>query len=87
EGLNIEFKPYGIWVCDIMVGFVDTPMVRNAAHKAASVEEMGVNVEPDQVAETVWRATEEEKVHHFVDVAATSFMAHLEGLPCDDRGA
>ena len=66
EALNIEFEKYGIWVCDIMAPYVSTPMITNAENKATSVEKLGVGVTPEQVAETVLKATKKKKVHWLI---------------------
>jgi len=63
EALNIEFEKYDIYVSDIMPGYVNTPMVVDADVKAKSVEKLGVNITPDQVAETVWKAAHQKKIH------------------------
>lgn len=66
EALNVELEASGIWVCDIMVAYVTTPMVLEAATKAQSVDILGVNVTARAVAETVWQAAHNRKVHWFV---------------------
>lgn len=66
EALNIEFEPLGIWVCDIMVAFVDTPMLSKAEHRAKSIETRGIHVTPEMVAETVFKAAKGRQVHWFV---------------------
>lgn len=63
EALNIEFEGYDIFVCDIMPGYVSTPMVVDAQVKAKSIEKLGVNITPVQVAETVWKAAHKKKIH------------------------
>lgn len=66
EALNIEYERHGITVSDILVAFVETPMVTDADVKMDSIERMGVNVQPRQVAEAVWNAAHGRKVHWFV---------------------
>lgn len=66
EALNIEFEPLGIWVCDIMVTFVDTPMLSKAEHQAKSIDTRGIHVTPEMVAETVFKAAKGQQVHWFV---------------------
>jgi NAD(P)-dependent dehydrogenase (short-subunit alcohol dehydrogenase family) len=63
EALNIEFEGYDIFVCDIMPGYVATPMVTDADVKARSIEKLGVHITPEQVAETVWKAAHKKKIH------------------------
>lgn len=86
EALNIEFEADGIWVCDLMVGYVATPMVIEAEVQARSVELAGVNVTAEQVAETVWQAaTGEHKVHWFVNDHAVGTAEAFDRLDWDSR--
>jgi short-subunit dehydrogenase len=62
EALNIELERDGIQVSAILVAYVKTPMVEDAPVKAASVAKLGVKVEPQTVAETVWKAAHGKKV-------------------------
>jgi len=68
EALNIEFEDQGIWVCDIMAPFVNTPMIMKAVQKASSVSNLGVWVSSDQVAGIVWKAAHGRRVHWIVSV-------------------
>jgi NAD(P)-dependent dehydrogenase (short-subunit alcohol dehydrogenase family) len=63
EALNIEFEPFDIYVCDIMPGYVATPMVTDAAVQAKSVEKLGVNITTDEIAQLVWKAAHNKKIH------------------------
>lgn len=67
EALNIEYAPLGITVCDIAVAYVQTPMVLDAAHKASSVNKLGVRVKPEAVAESVWKSAHTPQLHRQVD--------------------
>ena len=79
ESLDIELEQYDISVCDIIVPYVNTPMVTDARKSAHSVEKTGVNVKPSQVAENVWKAVHGKKLHwkvHFLThVLCTMFPA------------
>ncbi|MGH1356253.1 MAG: SDR family oxidoreductase [Thalassovita sp.] len=66
EALNIEFEKLGVWVSDVMVGYVDTPMLSDADQAAKSVELAGVHVTPEMVAATVQQALTGREVHWFV---------------------
>ena len=85
EALNIELESEGIWVCDVMVGYVRTPMVLQATTKAKSVSILGVNVEPEQVAATVARALSGRKVHWFVTEAGEAFVEQFDKMPAEQR--
>lgn len=63
EALDIELERHGIIVSDITAPYVRTPMVTDAAHKAFSVEKMGVKISPVKVAKTVWKAAHRKKIH------------------------
>jgi len=63
EALDIELEKYGIIVSDILVPYVKTPLITDASVQAFSVDKTGVNVEPAQVAETVWKAAHGAKLH------------------------
>ena len=51
EGLDIEWQKYGIRVLDVMPLFVQTAMVKDM--NAASIQNMGVDLTPQDVAEQV----------------------------------
>lgn len=85
EALNIELEPEGIWVCDIMVAYVSTPMLTAATAVAKSVEILGVNVEPGQVAAVVLQAATERRVHWFVTAADEAVAKQIDETPWDDR--
>jgi NADP-dependent 3-hydroxy acid dehydrogenase YdfG len=63
EALDIEYAPFDIRVAGIYVGYVNTPMVRDAEVKSAALARLGVNVAPEQVAEGVWRAVHGGRSH------------------------
>ncbi len=66
EALNIEFEPKGIYVCDIMAPYVQTPMILEAKHKATSVSRLKVSITPEQVAKVVFQSYAVKKVHWHV---------------------
>jgi NAD(P)-dependent dehydrogenase (short-subunit alcohol dehydrogenase family) len=75
EALDIELEKYGITVCDILAPYVNTPLL-DVPENVYSIEKMGVNVEPIQVAETVWKATNRKKLHWKIG-APTFFLIGL----------
>ncbi len=56
EALNIEWARFGIYVCDVLPLFVDTPMVQALADKPKSVSSLGVRLSADDIAELVFEA-------------------------------
>lgn len=85
EALNIEFEAKGIWVCDIMVGYVDTPMLSQAKDTAKSVEIAGVHVTPQMVADTVYKAISDRQVHWFVRTEDREASVHFDATPMEQR--
>ena len=85
EALNIELEADGVWVSDVMVGYVSTPMVTGAAHVAKSVEILGINVTPEMVAETVLRAVNGRQVHWFVTEGDAAIGSQVDATPWEER--
>lgn len=56
EALNIEWARYGIYVCDVMPLFVDTPMVQKLDEKPKSVSSLGIKLTADDIAVIVFDA-------------------------------
>jgi short-subunit dehydrogenase len=83
--LNIELERDGIWVADIMVGYVKTPMIDDAASRAKSVEIAGVNVLPEMVAETVWSAVQGKQVHWFVSPGDADLAKQIDAMTSASR--
>ncbi|MDD9301882.1 MAG: SDR family oxidoreductase [Desulfobacter sp.] len=63
EALNIELSSLDIHVGDIMVSFVQTPMVLEAETRATSLERLKAATGPDPVARMVFKAYYKRKVH------------------------
>jgi NADP-dependent 3-hydroxy acid dehydrogenase YdfG len=87
EALDIEFEPLGVRVSDVMVAYVNTPMVTAATVQAKSIELLGVNVEAGQVAETVWQAVHGSKVHWFATAADEDYFHGINAASQDERRA
>lgn len=85
EALNIEFEKLGVWVSDVMVSYVATPMVTQAEHQAKSVEILGVNVGPQDVAAVVRQATLERGVHWFVTKTDEEYFNGINAASQDER--
>lgn len=79
EALNIEWKPLGIHVCDLMPPFVNTPMLSRQGFIPPVLRKLGVNMEPEKVARAALRAVETPAVHHPVGLQFNSLVA-LEKL-------
>jgi NADP-dependent 3-hydroxy acid dehydrogenase YdfG len=81
EALEIEYRSLGIQVSAIYVAYVQTGMVLDAPVKPASIERLGVKVQPQQVAEAVWRAVHGRRLRWRVgfDAFAMHVAARLLG--------
>jgi NAD(P)-dependent dehydrogenase (short-subunit alcohol dehydrogenase family) len=77
EALNMEWERHSIHVCDIMPNYVDTPMVEQNPGKL--VENVGVSITADDVAETVWRAVSSMRVHWLIDRPQNKLLIKLRG--------
>ncbi|CAN5260897.1 hypothetical protein BH09MYX1_BH09MYX1_17660 [soil metagenome] len=82
EALDLELRAKGIRVCDVMPGFVDTPMVRNEAQKPRSMSVFGVKTKPEDVAAIVWRAAHSQRLHWTtkLDDAVAHRLSGFSGL-------
>lgn len=62
EALEMEWARYGIRVKDIEPPFVKTPML--AGKQATVIDRMGVNLLPQDIAEAVFAAVDDDAIHH-----------------------
>jgi len=79
EALDIELRPKGVRISDVMPGYVDTPMVSSQTHRPRSLDKMGVKLTPERVAEIVWEAAHGTKLH-WVPQLDLGVMQRLGGL-------
>ena len=84
EAWDIEFQKYGITVCDILAPFVNTPLL-DAPDKVYCVEKMGIDIEPTEVAETVWKAAHGNKLHWKIGTPTYLLMGLFWALPFTRR--
>ncbi len=82
EALDVELGPKGIRVCDVMPGYVDTPMVQNETHKPRSMGTFGVKTKAEDVAPIVWKAVHGDGVHYTtkLDDAIARRLSGFTGL-------
>lgn len=78
EALHVEWKQYGIHVCDIMPNFVNTPMVEQNPGKF--VDSVGVYITAEDVAATVWKAAERKRLHWLIDRLPNRFYYKLRSF-------
>jgi NAD(P)-dependent dehydrogenase (short-subunit alcohol dehydrogenase family) len=79
EALDIELRPKGVRVADIMPGYVDTPMVSSQTHKAKSLQKLGVKLTPEKIAGVVWEAVHGTKLH-YIPQMDLRVMSRIGGL-------
>ncbi|MBX3204176.1 MAG: SDR family oxidoreductase [Labilithrix sp.] len=79
EALDVELAPRKIHVCDVMPGYVDTPMVQTQSHTPRSLDRLGVNLTAERVADTVWKAAHGRGVH-YIPQANVALMNRVGGL-------
>lgn len=78
EGWNMSFQEYDIHACDLLVAFVDTPMVKQELD-GMKLDAKHVKVTAEQMAEGAWKAVHSKKVHHLIgtDVKVMTFLKWL----------
>ncbi|MBX3231074.1 MAG: SDR family oxidoreductase [Labilithrix sp.] len=79
EALDIELRPRGVRVCDVMPSYVDTPMVSSQTHRSKTLDRFGVKLTADDVAEVVWKAAHGRGLHH-VPQPDVALLGRLGGL-------
>jgi NAD(P)-dependent dehydrogenase (short-subunit alcohol dehydrogenase family) len=78
EALYVEWKRYGIHVCDIMPCYVSTPMVKQNPGKF--VDRVGVYITAEEVAATVWKAARRKRLHWVIDRLPNRFYYQFRSL-------
>ncbi len=66
EALSIEFKRFGVRASDLLPGLIDTPILSDSLRSQAPKDGMWRLLQPVDVAETVWRAYHEDRLHWYV---------------------
>ena len=77
EALDIELEKHGICVCDIKPPYVKTPLL-DTPEPVCSIQKMGVYLGPETVAEAVWKAAHQKKLHW--NISTTGLLNVLFGL-------
>ena len=66
ESLSAEFKRFGIKVSDILPGVIDTPLISKDIRSTLPADGMWRLIPAEEIAKTVYRAYEEDKIHWYV---------------------
>lgn len=83
KALNIEWARLGIYVCDVMPLFVDTPMVQGVTDKPRSIKNLGVRLTADDIAAVVYQAATQAPWRspvHWVPGRQTQLLALMNKL-------
>lgn len=81
EALSIELKRYGVRAADLLPGLIDTPLLSDGMRAMAPSEGMWRLVPPREVAETVWSAYHEDKLHWYIPEDLRAFHAQVVREP------
>ena len=79
EALDIELRKRGVRVCDVMPGYVDTPMVSSQSYRAKSIGTLGISLTADDIADVVWEAAHGDRVH-WIPQRNVALLSRLGGL-------
>lgn len=84
EALSIELKRYGVRAADLLPGLIDTPLLSDEMRAIAPPDGMWRLIHPRQVAETVWAAYHEDRLHWYIPEELREFhlqvVAHPEAV-------
>jgi len=62
QALNLEWAHHDVYVCDVAPPYVNSPMTQKSG-RAASMDRLGIDLSPEDVADVVMQAADEERVH------------------------
>ena len=68
EALELEWKKYGISVCDVMPPFVATNMLKAQKNSAKVMQRLGVNITAEHVVAVIDKQVKHPKTHRTVSV-------------------
>ena len=66
EALELEWLKHNINVCDILPPYVATPLLANQT--SHSMQRLGVDIKPEQVAEVIYQQALHPKVHRAIGI-------------------
>ena len=83
EALSIELKKHGVRAADVLPGIVDTAMLPPETRALLPPDGPWRLVQPREVAEVVWRAYDEDRIHWYVPEELKDF--HLMAVAEPER--
>ena len=81
EALSIELKRFGVRAADLLPGLIDTPMLSDQMRSLAPAEGMWRLVDPADVAQTVWDAYHQDKLHWYIPEELRTFHLQVVNEP------
>ena len=81
EALSIELKRYGVRAADLLPGLIDTPLLSDEMRAIAPPDGMWRLIQPRTVAETVWTAYHEDKLHWYIPEELRDFHLQVVSEP------
>lgn len=87
ESLSVEFAAYGIRAADVLPGAIDTPILPDEMKALSPKEGMWRLMPPQAIAEVVWKAYHEDKLHWYVPEELSEQEAIVTASPEGVRDA
>lgn len=81
EALSVELSRHGIRAADVLPGLIDTPILPERVRAGAATEGMWRLLPPVAVAEAVWAAYHEDKLHWYVPPELAAFDVQVTAEP------
>ena len=81
EALSIELKRYGVRAADLLPGLIDTPLLPDMMRAMAPPDGMWRLVQPREVAETVWAAYHQDRLHWYIPEELRAFHNQVVSEP------
>ena len=83
EALSIELHKHGVRAADVMPGIVDTAMLPPETKAVLPPDGPWRLVRPQEVAEAVWRAYHEDRIHWYVPEDLKAF--HMQAIEAPEQ--
>ncbi|WP_420606340.1 SDR family oxidoreductase [Novosphingopyxis sp.] len=81
EALSIELKRHGVRAADLLPGLIDTPILSDGMRGMAPDEGMWRLVPASEVADTVWAAYAQDRLHWYVPEELRDFHRQVVDNP------
>lgn len=81
EALSIELKRFGVRAADLLPGLIDTPLLGDQMRAMAPPDGMWRLIEPAEVADKVWDAYHQDRLHWYVPEELRTFHRQVVDEP------